>query len=348
MRIVLSLLFFLFVLGQIGSEELHNEEQSNSSGESGLNSKSVVSFNFFHTDMIAPGNGYFFTWQPALETSTYSIRIDAGYGQYFSENSTYVDTLLYRGGLTFATHKIFLGANYSKDFTGLTYFYYGVGTGIRGNTKYHFASGATLGAELFYGEINNLGIKQGSVFFNQISSTQTFLIGLNSEFMNKTDVSIIKVPNENNYRWGVNTAFNLVLLNNMINSKLNAGSVEQGQSGLTETMFYDFASFAPGLPQGIVTGNNYAVVENKFRVFPLKSFSGIPIVSDMLYTGLFVNAGYFLPQNNLLRDGSFSYIAGFNVGLLFFKADIGVTFAYTPEADWVFQFKMTQINILNK
>ncbi|GEM_PF-5238382 len=304
-----------------------------------------VSWELFAFDIHTPGNGYFFSWSPAMKARSFSLVLDAGYGQAFSDDKTFLETLLYRGGLGFRTDRFSMGVDFSKNFPRLSSACYGVQTGIDGNASYSFGSGLTLSTDAFYGNFENRDVTASSFFYNRVVASGSVSNDIDKEFSWKTGISLFKDAGEEDFRWGLDGAFNLSLFNNIVSSRLSLGTVDQGDTGLAATMYHDFSYYAPGLPRDTVTGNSFAVLENKLRFFLLADILRIPFISDMLYLGLILNGGAFLDRDQLLEDAHLSYMAGVEMGLLFFKSDISISYSYCPDSGWVFKFMMKQINL---
>jgi len=342
MKKTLQLIILFVLTSSLYAQNVENQSTGVPGTE--LVKGSPISWNFASFDIYAPGNGYMYSWFPTMASNSFKLILNAGYGQLFTDDSSFSESLLYRGGLTLVTNKISFGADFSKNFTRLPYAFYGQQTGLNGNMRYTSNSGVSIDEDVFYGDFDNRGLAASNVFHNEISVSQNHLCGIDSEFSWKTEISLFKESPDTDYLWGINSIFDLSLFNNMISSRLSLGSVERGSNELEATMYYDFSSYAFGLPQNLVVGNSCVVLENKLRFFPLADIVHIPFISDMLYVGGVLNGGVFLGWNELVKDAHFSYFVGPSFGILFFKLDMGVTYSYSPDYGWIFNFLMKQID----
>lgn len=303
------------------------------------------SWDFAAFGIEAPGNGYLFSWSPGLATPDYKISILTGYGQAYSDTNSFLDTLLYRGGLGFTAGSVFANLDYSKDFASLGYAYYAVQSGLEGRIGLKLDSGLTLQDYGFFGTFDNSDCSASSFWYSQASAYQSLDLSVDSDLAARIDLSLFRDPSTDRLAWGIQSDLLLSLFDNGLSSHLSMGHVEQGTTGIAGTMTYDFSAVAPGFPAGIVSGSSFVALENKARFFPLASFTSIPFISNMLYIGPFLDLGIYLPAQTLISRNRFSYMAGAGIGLLFFKTDFTVSYGYGPDSGWDLQFRMKSISL---
>jgi len=296
-------------------------------------------FNALHFSMQAPGNGYFFSWKPALEFPEWSLDLLTGYGQAYSDDATFLDSLLYRAGVGITRGGASAGAEFGKGFPMLGYAPFGVQTGVGAAARFSTGPALTLQQYGFFGRLDNLGERRDDALYAVASAFGTFYEGVAAELGYRTDVSVFDDA-DGSWSWGVQNAARFALAGDVVSLGLLVGFVDQGESGLSGSFRYDFSSFAPGVPRGLVAGNAAAVVEARLRAFPLSWFGRVPFVSSMLYLGGIASAGAFLGRGEPVESLRTPWYLGFGGGLIFFELDLCLSYGYSPESGWVFMFRM--------
>ncbi|MBN1243439.1 MAG: hypothetical protein JXA15_12125 [Spirochaetales bacterium] len=297
------------------------------------------SFNALRFSMDAPGNGYFFSWEPAIEFSDWSLDLLGGYGQAYSDGSSFLDSLLYRGGVGFTHGIASAGLAFGKGFPLLAYAPLGIQTGASAAARLELSSALNLQQYAFYGRLDNLGQRRDDALYGVTSAFGTFYEGVGAEFGYRTDLSTFR-DEDGGLSWGLQNAARLALAGDALSVACLLGYVEQGESGLAGGFRYDFSSFAPGVPAGLAGGNAVAALEARARAFPLSWFGRIPFVSSMLYFGGIAGAAAFLERGEPVESLETPWYLGFGGGLLFFELDICLSYGYSPLSGWVLKFQM--------
>lgn len=304
-----------------------------------------VSWELTTTDFLAPGNGYLFTYSPALIAGSVKVPLTVGYGQFFTEGYTYTESLLYRASLGIQTDVLALECGFEKGIPKPDFLFFGYQFGIFGGLSYKFSPLLNVGFYIFSGTLENDSVKETGMLYNVISVFGPLYSGIMNRIDYRFDLSNLWKLGSEDLTWGIDNKIQISLFDHSLDMRLSTGYVEGVDSGIFTTMRYYNGAFTVSQRPGALSGHSFIAIQNTARFFFLEPLYQVPLLSQMLYISAFWDIGYFIPKDVKMNNDLFYTAYGVGLGLVFFKNDIVIKWGYNPKDSWFISFTMMNINL---
>jgi len=284
-------------------------------------------------DMVTSGNGYFLSWNPALVLGDDRLTWMVGYGQAFSDQAGFVDTLLYGGEVGWETASWYVRVGGGKLFLPFFWGMFGSELGGYAALGWKFGEDFVVEERAFWGSMMT-PLNTNTMGYSLLSFRGRSDLALNDALQYVLGVGF----------WGetltnVDYSLEFRVRGTYFEKMLVGEAVTAYGTTKNDMVSYDVRYTMTGFQGKSGTNNWYSSVLLEGRIFPLREVL-IPFLSEGLYAGVWTTAGVYLDTQETLEKSSSFVIAGLSAGLLVSEVNMRLTYGYMPEKGWLFHFSM--------
>jgi hypothetical protein len=300
-------------------------------------------------DIDAKVDAYLLNFCPLFEfnNTDYGLGLQAGAGGNFwkDDSGELIDKkhFMYQAGAILRTKKVKWKLYYesARSILPLSYLYNeGVVLGEDMEFEKVSISNRTLVGKMFVADTI-----ENDMFQNVLSFTGNLFFEFDKKIDYRLEIGNVSDLSFDENLFSLHLSFPMAFLTKIFQLKPQVIYTRKyaGKGSDFDLIVTDFADISKvPVDRNKVSGNLGLALETSAKYLPLKA-TNIMYVSDIFVAGYF-DAGYYLPNGELVKDGVTSYSIGAGAGLNMFKgvSSMQVVYGYNHHSKWGFGFVVSK------